>query len=59
MTQFKVTANHKTEHIRIALCASADDVSAKAESLKAAGYWENIEVVPFVPTVRTARRVAL
>lgn len=48
MTQFKVTATHKTEHIRIALVATAENVEAKVATLEAAGYWENVEAVPFV-----------
>lgn len=47
MTFIKVTATHKTEHIRIALAATADDAQQKAAQLKAAGYWENVKVESF------------
>lgn len=57
MELFKVTANHATDHIRIALAATADDAQEKVAKLGAAGYWRNIEVVPFVPVYR--KRVAL
>jgi hypothetical protein len=54
MTQFKVTASHKTEPIRIALAAATeDDAAGKAAQLWKAGYWQNVEVVPFVPVFKS------
>lgn len=49
---FTVTAIHTTQHIRIALAATADDAAEKVAKLEAAGYWKNIEAVPFVPTLK-------
>lgn len=55
---FKVTATHKTQHVRIALAATADNAEEKASALRDAGYWENIEVAPAVFAMKS-KRVAL
>lgn len=57
MELMKVTALHVTEHIRIALAATADNAAEKMAKLAAAGYWKNIQIETFVPMAR--KRVAL
>lgn len=56
MTQFKVTAQHISEPIRVALAArNCEEATAKAISLEMAGYWRNVTIEPFSPKKMAVR----